>query len=74
MDRQRAANKIQYIQDKVQYLYRHFDDDSLAFKAGYLAWLALRLFWRAVKVGDDGGKLVEVENALVQVKQHLEVS
>lgn len=73
-DRKYIAHKVEYIQNKVRYLYRHFGDETLAFKAGHLAWEALRLFWYAVKHESDGGKLVEVERALEAVRQQVEVN
>ncbi len=56
--------QIHAIQDQIANLKFRYSDDTLEFRALHLAEQAARLAWYAVKHNNDGGHLVDLEQAL----------
>jgi hypothetical protein len=66
--RQQELHILQDTVGAMQHIYRNPD---LEFKALNLAYQSLRLAWYCLE-GSDGGKLEYVQDALDDVKRHLE--
>jgi hypothetical protein len=69
--RESLAGAMQYGQDLLHSVQRHFPAESLAFKAIRLAWEAVRLAWYAVRDETDGDHLEDVKTQLRHVEEHL---
>ncbi len=63
---------IQNMQTAIGRLQMQYRDSTLEFWALHLAWEAIRLAWYVVAQHDDGGKLGRVEEALKELKEHIE--
>jgi hypothetical protein len=70
--RESLAGAMQYGQDLLYSVQRHFPAESLAFKAIRLAWEAVRLAWYAVRAETDGDHLEDVKLAIKQVEEHIQ--
>lgn len=70
--RSTLAAEVEQVQEQLFDIQRRFSAETLAFKAGSLAYEATRLFWYAVKSEADGGHYDDVAQRLSWVKQSLE--
>jgi hypothetical protein len=69
--REALAGAMQYAQELLYSIQRHFPAETLAFKAIRLAWEATRLAWYAIRDETDGDHLGDVQEALRVAEAHL---